>query len=222
MKGFIEVLANHVCGIVCAVGTVCGIPFFYSLISGFDLNTDMARAFVTVVGVLISGVSFALGWNQRGSIARQEKMEMVDTYGSIVADKDNLIAAKTDIIAGKDAAIQREKEKNAELAARWEKLNSEEHRIRKEIERMSVYDKAALRDMYLRPGGRELAIDHVENPEAMPLVRKGITELSEVHVEDDGYRFVHECLTLAAHDVIRDHPELVGIDGSDVQIAKEA
>lgn len=103
MKGFIEVLANHVCGIVCAVGTVCGIPFFYSLISGFDLNTDMARAFVTVVCVLISGVSFALGWHQRNMSVRREISEIENGHA--------------EVLKGKQAALENERRKNAKLAA---------------------------------------------------------------------------------------------------------
>lgn len=164
--------------------------------------------------------------------------ELAELRDSLTSAEKEVKAAQAQL-AGKDAAIKREKEKsakvasnlnqriselegeNAELTARLEELNSEERRIRKEIVHMSEYEKAQIRGMYLRPGGRELAIDHVENPEAMSFARKGITELSEVHVEDDGYRFVHEYLTLAAHDVIRTHPELVGIDGSDMSVVTE-
>ncbi|MBR2683103.1 MAG: hypothetical protein IKE22_07560 [Atopobiaceae bacterium] len=103
MKGFIKVLANHVWGIVCVVGTVCGIPFFYNLISGFDLNTDIARTLITVVGVLISGVSFALGWNQRNMSVRREISEIENGHA--------------EVLKCKQAALDNEKRKNAKLAA---------------------------------------------------------------------------------------------------------
>lgn len=150
MKGFIEVSANHICGIVCVVGTVCGIPFFYNLISGFDLNTDMARTLVTVVGVLISGVSFALGWNQRNMSVRREISEIESDHADALKEKEATIAGKEATIAGKEAAIQREKEKNAELAARWEKLNSEERRKRKAFDVLNDRERwllAAILDM---------------------------------------------------------------------------
>ena len=137
MKGFIKVLANHVCGIVCAVGTVCGIPFFYNLISGFDMNTDIARALVTVVGVLLSGVSFALGWNQRNMSVRREISEVESGHVDALKEKEVTIA-------GKQAALDNERRKNAKLAARWERLNSEERRKRETFDVLSEREKWCL------------------------------------------------------------------------------
>lgn len=131
------VVTRHAFGFVEIVAVVVGIPSVHSLISGMDLNTDQSKVMLLLFGIIASGVSFALGLKEMGLASRREISEIENCNADALKEKEAAIA-------GKEAAIQREKEKNAELAARWEKLNSEERRKRETFDVLSEREKWCL------------------------------------------------------------------------------
>lgn len=141
-----DAVLNHIWGITCAVATVTGIPFFYDLLAKTDLNTDAARTIITLAGVIISGVSFALGWNQRNISAGRESAALRIENTSIRSEVERLQST----IDGKDKALETQKEKNAELAARLRDLTLDGNRKRRIFNTLNEREKwllAAILDM---------------------------------------------------------------------------
>ena len=69
---------------------------------------------------------------------------MRERINEIENDHVDALKEKETTIAGKQAALDNEKRKNAELATRWEKLNSEERRKRETFDVLSEREKWCL------------------------------------------------------------------------------
>ena len=91
-----------------------------------DLSNPRDKWALFCISIATFAACFAAGWYQRG----QKDMDEIQPLN--------------DQLAGKQAALENEKRKNAELARRWEKLNSEERRKRETFDVLSEREKWCL------------------------------------------------------------------------------
>lgn len=86
-----------------------------------DLSNPMDKWALFCISIITFAACFAAGWYQRGQKDLDENQ-----------------------LAGKQAALDNERRKNAELARRWEELNSEERRKREVFDLLNDREKWCL------------------------------------------------------------------------------
>lgn len=91
-----------------------------------DLSNPRDKWALFCLSIVTFAACFAAGWYQRG----QKDMDEIQPLN--------------DQLAGKQAALENEKRKNAELARRWEELNSEERRRREVFDALNEREKWCL------------------------------------------------------------------------------